>query len=403
MSPKIYASKGVTRYITRLVNKRFLKNGLNIECVSGGMIAVDGMNSYGVFDRNGTFVKESILSRGKGQLIPPASALGNPPCFDCDAVYVGNVNTAFGHYLLEHWTRVYAFLDEKYRDMKFVLVNDYRIEPIPDFVLELARLLGIPAENFIILDKSARFRNVYVPENSFKLVKFSSKEFGKIYAKIADNVKKSYALDKIYVSRAALKHRKTYGEEKIQSIFEKNGYHIIYPEQLPLEEQIAFMKNCKSLAGCAGTALHLAVFMPEGGNVIQIRRNTLKDRNCGTQYMITETKNLDLVYIDASIEKYKTMHWDVYKKAQIIGVNEYMKRFFDDSGFHYSPNDVELDKESWDEYILAYEKIKAEYGGKSDFEIWLLGRIMKFMACFIVNRHRRVAFRAKIKKAWGLL
>jgi capsular polysaccharide biosynthesis protein len=396
----------------RLINRRFVKSGLNIERLPDGIIVVYGAGSFGVFDRNGIFVKQSIQSRGKGQIIPPASALSEIHLqFDCDAVFVGSVDkfSIFGHYLLEHWTRAWAFLDKKYQEMKFVLVNDMRIETIPDFVLELARLLGIPAENFIILDKSARFRNVYVPEDSFKLVRFSSKEFGRIYAKIADNVKKNYAFDKIYVSRAALKHHRVYGEEKVQRIFEKNGYHIIYPEQLPLEEQIALMKNCKSLAGCSGSALHLAIFMPEGGNVILMRRNKQLKGGlliAGTQYLITETKKLDLVHIEASIEKYKTKHY-VDDHAQIIGVNEHMKRFFDDSGFNYSPSDVEFDRESWNEYIRQAEKLKAErrekYAGKSDLLVWLLERIVKFISCFIPNRHARVAFRTKLRKALGIL
>jgi capsular polysaccharide biosynthesis protein len=212
--------------------------------------------------------------------------------------------------LLEHYNRAYAFLDKKYSDAKFVLTNDRRISPIPHFVTELARLLGIPDENLVILDKTTRYKNVYVPQPGFKINGFSSKEFGKIYAQISDNVKTNNSFDKIYVSRAALKKRKTYGEEKVQSIFQKNGYHVVYPEQIALEEQIALMKHCKSLAGCAGTALHLALFMPNGGNVIQIKRNKLPKDNCGIQYLITETKGHNLVIIDASIEKYKTTHFD---------------------------------------------------------------------------------------------
>ncbi|MDR2971817.1 MAG: glycosyltransferase family 61 protein [Bacteroidales bacterium] len=368
------------------------------------MIVAYSMGSFGVFDQNGVFVKRSLLQYGKGQYIPPASASHLVPYFDYDVVYLGSLDRTFGHYLLERWDRAYAFLDKKYTNMKFVLLNDMQIKPIPGFVTDLARFLGMCMEDLVILDKSARFRNVYVPESGFKITSFSSREFGEIYAQIADNVKEGTTYDKIYVSRAALTRRKTYGEEKIQKVFEKNGYHIVYPEQLSLEEQIALMKGCKSLAGCAGTALHLALFMPNGGHVIQIKRNKLKDDNCGTQYLIAETKGQSLVFIDASIEKRKTKHFDDYK-AQIIGVNEHMRRFFDDSGFKYSPNDVEYDGESWSEYIREEEKLKAEYReryGKSEFEVWILGRIVMLISSFIPNRARRAAFRVKMRKAWGI-
>ncbi|MCL2596938.1 MAG: glycosyltransferase family 61 protein [Paludibacter sp.] len=404
--PEIYASKSITKYIMDLVNIRYVKSGLTIDCIAGGMIVIaEKVQCFGVFAPNGIFVEQSLQTRGKGQLIPDNVVLENIPYFDYDAVYLGNVDDAFGHYILEHWTRSYAFLNEKYKTMKFVIVNDMRFNPVPNFVTKLAYLLGIPSENFIILDKTSKFRNVYVPESAFKLVRYSSIEFGEIYAKIAENVKKEYDFEKIYVSRAGLKQRKVYGEEKVQSIFKKNGYHIVYPEQLPLEEQIALMKNCKSLAGCAGTALHLALFMYEGGNVYQIRRNKIKDGNCGTQYLITEAKKLHLTYIDASIEKYKTRHGE--NKAQIIGVNDNMKRFFDDNGFKYSPNDLEFDKEAWEEYLLQAKKLEAlrleRYGGKSEFQVNLLHKIVKFLACFIYNRHKRVAFRTKLRKRWGIL
>jgi len=401
MRPQIYASKSIEKYFQREMNKRFVKSELNIKCVPSGIIALGKTNyCFGVFDKDGSFVKESLsLREGKGQITPTASDIINPSYFDYDVVYLGNLRPSFGHFLLEHWDRTYAFLDEKYKDMKFVLVNDYPVESIPNFVTELARLLGMNAENLVLLNETSKFRNVYVPQQGYRMSEFSSKEFGEIYTKTADNVKKSFNFDKVYVSRSALKRRKTYGEEKVQRIFEKNGYHIIYPEQIPLEEQIALMKNCKSLAGCAGTALHLSLFMQSGANVIQIKRNKKKSDNCGAQYLITQTKGQNLVLIDASIEKYKTGHFDDY--AQIIGVNNYLKKFFDDNGFKYSSEDIEFDKEAYDEYIQADKKIKAELG-KSKLELWLLRRIVKWTSAFIPNRTSRKKFRGRLERFFGI-
>ena len=41
---------------------------------------------------------------------------------------------------------------------------------------------------------------------------------------------------------------------------------------MPLAHQVAAIKNAKVLAGCGGTALHLALFMKPGGRVVQIKR-----------------------------------------------------------------------------------------------------------------------------------
>ena len=402
MKPKIYASRSITKHVLRETGKCFIKSGLNIKCVPDGTIAVGPTDyTFGVFDQSGVFVKESLFLRRKSQFIPPANAIINSTYCDYDAVYLGYLGIpSFGHYLLEHWNRAYAFLDEKYRDMKFVLVDDKRADNIPDFVTELARLLGMKVENLVILNESTRFRNVYVPEQGFRMYEYSSKEFGEIYAKTAGNIKEKRNFDKIYVSRAALKDRKTYGEEKVQRIFEKNGFHIVYPEQLPLEEQIALIKGCKSLAGCAGTALHLALFMPNGGNVIQIKRNKQKNDYCEVQYLITETKKHSFVLIEASIEKHKTKHHGDY--AQIIGVNEHLRQFFDDNGFVYSSDDLAFDKEAYEEYIRADEKLTAKLG-KSRLKRMLLETILKLIACCIPNRRRRKNFRARMREYWDIM
>jgi len=216
---------------------------------------------------------------------------------------------------------------------------------------------------------------VYIPEQGFMIKTFSTKEFGEIYTKTAENVKQEFTFDKIYVSRARLKpSQKTFGEENVQRIFEKNGYHIIYPEQLSLEEQIALMKNCKFLAGCAGTALHLSLFMPSGGTVIQIKRNKLKDCNVATQYLLTECKGQHLILIEGSIEETKTRHsWPL---PQIIGVTEHLKLFFDDNGFTYSPEDIAFDEVAYEGYSKANAAIKTKP----------LQKIVKRLSAFLWNR-----------------
>ena len=45
------------------------------------------------------------------------------PYIDEDAIFIGNVFPQFGHFLLEHMNRAYALLDDKYKNMKLILVN----------------------------------------------------------------------------------------------------------------------------------------------------------------------------------------------------------------------------------------------------------------------------------------
>ena len=204
--------------------------------------------------------------------------------------------------------------------------------------------------------------------------------------------------DKIYVSRAKLESRKTYGEEKVQKIFERNGYKIIYPETLPLKKQIQLIKTCKYLAGCAGTALHMALFMKEGGTVIQIKRNSLNKDNSDTQYLINKTKNLNSVFINASIETVKTDHGS--DTPQIIGVNNNMSEFFKDFNFKTVKSDFEFDAQAHDEYINALTEYQSIHGSKI-MELFKR-KLVRISACFIPGRYNRSIWRRWLKKKLGL-
>lgn len=95
------------------------------------------------------------------------------------------------------------------------------------------------------------------------------------------------------------------------------------------------------LAGCAGTALHLALFMKPGGTVIQIKRNSKISDNFPAQNLINNTKHLNGVFVQASIETVPTDHSTF--EPQLIGVNDNLKSFFDDFGIVCDADDMTPD------------------------------------------------------------
>ena len=214
-----------------------------------------------------------------------------------------------------------------------------------------------------------------------------------MYDKMAENVPDAKVYEKIYVSRAALPNdRRTYGEEKIQNIFQKNGFQIVYPEQLPLEKQIALIKNCRELAGCAGTALHLALVMKPGGTVIQIKRNSPLDDNGDVQCLINMAKGLDSVFISGSCETRKTTHWS--NVPQIICVTKYMKQFFDENNFIYTQEDLAIDKKENDAYVKVLESLP----NTKTFASVLKSKFIKITSCFIPGRLTRKRYRNFMKE-----
>lgn len=393
MKLDIYSGFWYKFYVKHGIKNQYMRK-VNVEKYPNGIIVNEHVHGFGVFDENFKFVKSSRQTRkNNGQFVPKFDHK-NIPYIDEDVVFIGNVYPQFGHFLLEHMNRAYALLYKQYQNMKVVLINNEDVNPVPKYMFKLLELLGVKHSDIIILNETTRFRNVYIPVQGYNIPVYSSNEFGKTFDAIANSIPDSKEMyTKIYMSRDALNSRRTYNEKIIQSIFESNGFHVVYPETLSLEEQVSLVRNCKVLAGCAGTALHWALVMKPGGTVIQIKRNRKNDDNSASQYLINETKKLNSVFVAASVEKYKTGHG--YNMPQIVGLNKYMREFFDKNNFKYDKNLPVILPEAWDEYMKACRDVKLGSGGMFVFE--LKNKFVHYSACFIPGRERRGRWRNWLK------
>lgn len=396
MVTKIYAQKSYKTFCKNAEKQQYKVN-VGIDKIKDGVIVNNFSDGFGIFTADGKFVESSRQFRGVRSQFVPKNIPENPPYVDKEVVFLGNVYPHFGHFLLEHMNRAYALVKPEFHDMSVVLINNYDLKEVPAYVYGLLEAMGIRKENIIILNTTTRFKTVYVPQQSFNIPFFYADSFVDAFECMAERTNgKDY--EKIYVSRAKLSSGKTYGEEEIQNIFKRNGFHIIYPETLPLKEQISFMKNCRVLAGCAGTALHLSLFMPKGGTVIQIKRNKKIKDNFFIQNLINSAKKLNSFYVSGSVEKVHTSHGS--EMPQIIGMTKYMREFFNDNGFAYNqdekiPNDYELEQ-----YITAMKQFKSKRGNPFFYNVKKI--ILKLLACFVPGRINRSRFRKYMKRLLGI-
>ncbi len=394
MTYTLFAEPNFRRYFKKAISKQY-KQDTYVVCFDNAYIVNEFERGFGVFDKDFRLVKESLQTRSNKSQFIPIFSHDNIPYIDKDVVFVGNVNQYFGHFLLEHMNRIYALMDKKYQNKHIVLINDKNLPVVPDYIFKLLEFFGVRRSNIIILNSTTRFKSVCVPSQSFNSRLYTSDSFAKTYDRIAANIPDTQVYDKIYLSRAMLddKH-KTLGEEKVQKIFEKNGFKIIYPEKLPLKTQISLIKNCSVLAGCAGTALHLALFMKPGGTVISIKRNRKAACNAMIQNNVNNTKQLHGVFISGSIEKQKTKHST--NAPQIIGVNKYMKQFFDEYKYKYTAKDLDKDMIAWKQYENVLHDYSQTHGNA-----WLRNSkrlVINISSCFVPGRARRNAYRGWLKK-----
>lgn len=346
-------------------------------CENAIVCASQKRHKMGVYDAGRCFVPESGV-KVRRKHIQKYKSVRAVPYVDYDVMFLGEVHWHFGHFLLEHTDRLWAAM-QKQNVQKFVFVFNKNAGKIPSWLYDFTSMMGIKCDDVLVIDKTTRFKSVLVPEPSVNKNAWTSL-WPETFRYMADNVKDVVCADKIYVSRDSLKHRRTFGEKSVQSVFKKNGFKIVYPEQLDLPHQVAIMKNARVLAGCAGTALHLALFMKPGGRVVQIKRNSGYDDNCVSQYLICDACGHDLDLIWASAEVEQTQHFT--NVPQFISVGKYMQNWFEENKFNYDANDIEQDVCEFAEYSDALALYKKQYGGKG----WnkFKKRLIKLSACLIL-------------------
>lgn len=394
-TPQVYSDKKYLRWFRhRTASQHIIHETIDI--VKNGVMVNQGRSGYGVYDASGSLVQSSRQIRGKDNQIVHShmNFSDDIPYVDADVMFLGNVYPQFGHFLLEHMNRAWGLLRPECRGRKVVLINDKHIEKVPEYMFRFVELMGVARTDIIVLNQTTRFRSIAVPSQSFEIDQWASQIFSSAFEHIAKNVADGPVYDKIYMSRDALNERRTYGERAVQRIFEKNGFKIVRPETLSLDAQIGLMKNCRVLAGCAGTALHMAVFMPRGGTVIQIKRNKKDKDNSATQNLIHRLKDLNGVFIAGSVEVEKTGHCDF--APQIIGVTKYMREFFDKNGFSYNDADLIPSRGELEEYAAARRAFRAQYGSVRINKIKRM--FIRISACMIPGRERRGRYRSYMNR-----
>ena len=330
--------------------------------VPDGIISLDHHLEYtGVYHPNGELVVESVPDRGVlgGNREPHSKKIKPNKVVNDSILYIGTdfVFRHFGHFWIEGIARLWPLLYKKYRGVKVAIAVQGK-RTIPSFVRQTLNALGVADKDIVIVNKDTKFSRVFVPKQSEIIGVCILPITKRLADAIADalEIPDVETYDKIYFSRGAMNDGRTFGEPQIEKVFAKNGYKVIYPEKLPLAHQITLVRHCKTMAGTAGSALHLALFMRPGGRVIQIKRNTTTSDNIHVQEMLNNLCGLETVFVAGSIETVPTEHFSIV--PQIVGITPQMLQFFDDNGFKYDETDLQPDTVEFARYLRQIKRHK---------------------------------------------
>ena len=86
--------------------------------------------------------------------------------------------------------------------------------------------------------------------------------------------------EKIYISRRHAEKRKIVNEDEISEVLSRFGFKTIYAEELSFAQQVQISSRARFLVSNHGAGLTNMLFLPDGGNVLELRHQTDRINNC---------------------------------------------------------------------------------------------------------------------------
>jgi len=253
----------------------------------------------GVIDENGNYVE---LSKQKARV----QGYYNPSEYGIvesneTVVYCGFFNKAWGHFLTEVVSRLwYSLRNDKSVDAYvFFDVLDGNIQFSGNY-FEFLKLLGI-SDKVKIINKPTRYKKVIIPEEGLVYNDHYTQEFINLYQFINKRGLELYSgkkYEKVFFSkrRCTISVESNLNEQFIDKYFEKNGYHIFYPEKLSLIDTIGIMQNARFFCGLSSSLAHNQLFGHANQTMISIEKQAFYNPY---QVFVANITGCECVFIDA--------------------------------------------------------------------------------------------------------
>lgn len=276
----------------------------------------------GVCDKNNCFVEASFYDGGWAKHGGYYDWTEEDYC-DEDVVYIGLFLSHWGHFLVDLTGRMWFVqqLAKTRSDFKVAYVGE---ETPKGNYLAFLKLLGVKEEQLIHITKPMRFRNVLVPEKSFRTCLWYTEEFVHMFDEMYETVLNSsvdfsalQGIDKVYFTRKKFSKAVSseFGEDYFETCFVKNGYVSIAPEMLSLEEQIYVWNHASEIACMNGTIPLNVMFSKNSRLKLTILNKTSICHE--NPMLLLEMRNVSATFVDIFKEPFE-------KYPQSLGTGPYL-------------------------------------------------------------------------------
>lgn len=267
-------------------------------------IETDGLlfGRGGVVDEDGNYIEDSAID----QRVQFGYEFKTPKKENKKVVYCGYLINHWGHFLIEAVARLWYFFekDESVDEYVFFTKESGPICCSGNYK-EFLELFGIYSKVRVI-NTPTQYRDVLIPELSYKRLCYYSDYFKRIFDVVSANIhiEESWEKsDKLFLTRSQYRkaNESEFGMEMLDSLFLNNHYRVIAPEKISLSELIYLIRNANVCAVESGSLPHNMLFARDGQKLTIIERITMNNE---IQVNINQIKDLIVTYVDAHSSVY---------------------------------------------------------------------------------------------------
>lgn len=218
----------------------------------------------------------------------------------------------YGHAITEIVSRLYGWRLAKREDPKVKMLissgggDADRWGSLKPWVRLILTAYGVLPNEVRVRNSPSRVEAVTAVTPQFSNLGFAHPDILYTWDELALTLRESASVGslprRIFVARGAgLKNRKCRNNSQVEAMFEERGFAIVYPEKLPLPEQVALFSNAEEVAGFGGSGMiSAAIFGMKLARMVVISPETY---NAINEYLIASVRGNEIVYIYSEAEQ----------------------------------------------------------------------------------------------------
>lgn len=184
-------------------------------------------------------------------------------------------STGYFHWLTDALPRLMA-ASARAQNSPVLLPHYYQDYP---YIAESLKFLNIPFHYYNIYEPYLKVKTLWLPSHTAECGNYNKT----IINHLRNKFLASYTATphrKIYISRLKAHKRKINNEAEVVAVMEQWGYEVHYFEDYSFARQVGLMAETKTLISLHGAGLTNMLFMPAGGQVMELRNRGEAHLNC---------------------------------------------------------------------------------------------------------------------------